>query len=231
MTEKNHSAAAAALIAGSSTLRAGRADVFRQRERTKRKRLIRAIVVVASLDVYLWWRYSSGRPLRLPTIPEGFPWEIYLPGGLLIIAIGLMIALPLMTGRSPHITVYPEQVEVGLTDVTGLNLQVDEVIRTLDVFLGYGTFRDELGGTPRQGDPVRGAARDGQDLSREGDGEAGGGPVPVHLGLVDDVDVPGHDRLPHPVVLQGTPEGRAQGRGRDRLHRGDRRDRRVEGSA
>ncbi|MGH3926440.1 MAG: AAA family ATPase, partial [Pseudonocardiaceae bacterium] len=91
------------------------------------------------------------RPLRLPTIPEGFPWEIYLPGGLLIIAIGLMIALPLMTGRSPHITVYPEQVEVGLTDVTGLNLQVDEVIRTLDVFLGYGTFRDELGGTPRRG--------------------------------------------------------------------------------
>jgi ATP-dependent Zn protease len=151
VTEKSHSAAAAALIAGSSTLRAGRADVFRQRERTKRKRLIRAIVLVASLDVYLWWRYSSGRPLRLPTIPEGFPWEIYLPGGLLIIAIGLMIALPLMTGRSPHITVYPEQVEVGLTDVTGLNLQVDEVIRTLDVFLGYGTFRDELGGTPRRG--------------------------------------------------------------------------------
>ncbi len=151
MTAKNHSAAAAALIAGSSTLRAGRADVFRQRERTKRKRLIRAIVLVASLDVYLWWRYSSGRPLRLPTIPDGFPWEIYLPGGLLIIAIGLMIALPLMTGRSPHITVYPEQVEVGLTDVTGLNLQVDEVIRTLDVFLGYGTFRDELGGTPRRG--------------------------------------------------------------------------------
>jgi cell division protease FtsH len=151
VTEKNHSAAAAALISGSSTLRAGRADVFRQRERTKRKRLIRALIVVASLDAYLWWRYSSGRPLQLPSIPEGFAWEIYLPGALLIVAIGLMIALPLMTGRSPHITVYPEQVEVGLTDVTGLNLQVDEVIRTLDVFLGYGTFRDELGGTPRRG--------------------------------------------------------------------------------
>jgi ATP-dependent Zn protease len=151
VTEKNHSAAAAALISGSSTLRAGRADVFRQRERTKRRRLIRAIVFVVAMDAYLWWRYSSGRPLRLPTIPDSFPWEIYLPGGLLIIAIGLMIALPLMTGRSPHITVYPEQVEVGLTDVTGLNLQVDEVIRTLDVFLGYGTFRDELGGTPRRG--------------------------------------------------------------------------------
>jgi cell division protease FtsH len=149
--DRHHSAAAIALLEGSTTLRQGRADVFRQRERTKRKRLIRAIVVVVALDVFLWWRYSSGRPLRMPTIPEGFPWELYIPGGLLIIAIGLMIALPLMSGRSPHITVLPEQVEVGLTDVRGLNLQVDEVLRTLDVFLGYGTFRDELGGTPRRG--------------------------------------------------------------------------------
>ena len=70
---------------------------------------------------------------------------------LLIVAIGLMVAMPLLSGRSPHITVYPEQVEVGLTDIQGLDTQVDEVIRTLDVFLGYGTFRDELGGTPRRG--------------------------------------------------------------------------------
>jgi hypothetical protein len=47
--------------------------------------------------------------------------------------------------------VYPEQVEVGLTDLKGLDTQVDEVLRTLDVFLGYGIFRDELGGTPRRG--------------------------------------------------------------------------------
>ena len=151
MTEKNHSAATAAFLAGSTTLRAGRADVFRQRDRTKRKRLIRAIVVVSASDAYLWWRYSSGRPLRLPTIPESFPWEIYLPAMLLIVAIGLMVAMPLLSGRSPHITVYPEQVEVGLTELKGLDTQVDEVVRTLDVFLGYGTFRDELGGTPRRG--------------------------------------------------------------------------------
>jgi cell division protease FtsH len=151
VTEKNHSAATAALLSGSTTLRAGRADVFRQRDRTKRKRLIRAIVVVTALDAYLWSRYSSGRPLRLPTIPDGFPWEIYLPAMLLIVAIGLMVAMPLLSGRSPHITVYPEQVEVGLTELKGLDTQVDEVVRTLDVFLGYGTFRDELGGTPRRG--------------------------------------------------------------------------------
>ena len=151
MGEKSHSAAAVALLEGSTTLRQGRADVFRQRERTKRRRLIRAIVLVSGLDAYLWWRYSTGRPLSLPTIPDGFPWEIYIPAILLIAAIGLMVALPLLSGRSPHITVYPEQVDIGLTEIRGLDMQVDEVLRSLDVFLGYGTFRDELGGTPRRG--------------------------------------------------------------------------------
>ncbi|HYX80583.1 MAG TPA: AAA family ATPase [Actinomycetota bacterium] len=151
MSEKHHSAAAAALLEGSTTLRKGRADVFRQRERTKRRRLLRAVILVTALDAYLWWRYSSGRPIRLPQIPDGFPWEIYLPAMLLIVAIGLMVAMPLLSGRSPHITVYPEQVEIGLTEIRGLDTQVDEVVRTLDVFLGYGTFRDELGGTPRRG--------------------------------------------------------------------------------
>jgi cell division protease FtsH len=149
--EKSHSAAAAALLDGTTTLRQGRADVFRQRERTKRRRLIRAILLVSALDAYLWWRYSTGRPLRLPTIPDAFPWEIYIPAILLIAAIGLMVALPLLSGRSPHITVFPEQVEMGLTEIRGLDMQVDEVLRTLDVFLSYGTFRDELGGTPRRG--------------------------------------------------------------------------------
>jgi ATP-dependent Zn protease len=62
-----------------------------------------------------------------------------------------MPLMMLMNGRSPHITVYPEQVEVGLTDIKGLDNQVEEVMRSLDVFLGYATFREELGGTPRRG--------------------------------------------------------------------------------
>src|SRR5207342_3445000 len=51
----------------------------------------------------------------------------------------------------PHITIHPEQVEFGLTEIQGLDGQVDEVGRTLDVFMGYATFRDELGGNPRRG--------------------------------------------------------------------------------
>ena len=70
---------------------------------------------------------------------------------ILVLAVLLMVLMPLLNGKSPHITVHPEQVELGLTEIQGLDGQVDEVLRTLDVFLGYATFRDELGGTPRRG--------------------------------------------------------------------------------
>src|SRR5206468_4473475 len=93
--------------------------------------------------------YGGGHPVGLPRFgPEFF---IYLPVIRIFVAILLMALLPLMNGRSPHMTVYPEQVEVGLTDVKGLDSQVDEVVRTIDAFLGYATFREELGGTPRRG--------------------------------------------------------------------------------
>ena len=139
----------AAHLEGSTLLKRGRADVFAQRERTRRRKVIRAFLIVGAFDAYLWYRLASHNPLRLPSLPSD--WVVYLPVILLIFAILLMVMLPLMNGRSPHITIHPEQVEVGLTEISGLDGQVDEVMRTLEVFLGYATFRDELGGTPRRG--------------------------------------------------------------------------------
>ena len=149
MSNKETASDTTALLQGSQLLQKGRADVFRQRERTKFKRIIRAIVVIGLIDLYLWYRYSSGRPLTLPSLPDD--WVFLLFPLLILIPVMLMVALPLINGRSPHITVYPEQVESGLTDIKGLDTQVDEVVRSLDVFLGYATFREELGGTPRRG--------------------------------------------------------------------------------
>jgi cell division protease FtsH len=137
------------LLEGSQILMQGRADVFRQRERTRRRKLLRALFVIGVIDAWLWYRLATDNPIQLPSLPDD--WFVFLPALLLIGAIGLMIAMPLFSGRSPHITVHPEQVEVGLSDIRGLDGQVDEVARTLDVFLGYATFRDELGGTPRRG--------------------------------------------------------------------------------
>ncbi len=147
-TEKNRSAEAA-LVEGSSLLRKGRADVFRMRERTRRKRLVRAYATIGILDLYLWYRYVDHRPLQLPALPPDF--ILFLPVILIFVAIFAMVAMPFFSGRSPHIVVRPEQIELGLSDVKGLDTQVDEVARTLDVFLGYATFRKELGGNPRRG--------------------------------------------------------------------------------
>ena len=139
----------AAVLHGSDMLSKGRADVFKVREKTRRRRLWRMIIVLAVFDGYLWYRYLSHNPFQLPALgPDAI---IFLPVILLIGAIVLMMLMPLFSGRSPHIVVRPEEIEVGLDGVKGLDTQVDEVTRSLDVFLGYATFRNELGGNPRRG--------------------------------------------------------------------------------
>src|SRR2546428_2652774 len=140
---------AGALLEGSSIMQKGRADVQRVRRRTRIRRVARAMVLLGALDVFLWYRFATRNALRLPSLPP--EWPVFLPVVGLFVVIILIAMLPLMNGRSPHITVHPDQVETGLTEVRGLDTQVDEVVRSLDVFLGYATFRNELGGTPRRG--------------------------------------------------------------------------------
>jgi cell division protease FtsH len=148
LTEKDN-ASPAAILEGSLLVRQGRADVFRQRERTRLKRVLRALVVVVLIDVFLYRFYAAGHSLGLPDLgPDAI---FYLVPIAILIGILAMPLVMLLAGRSPHITVYPEQVEIGLTEMKGLDTQVDEVVRTLDVFLGYATFKEEMGGTPRRG--------------------------------------------------------------------------------
>ena len=139
----------AAVLQGSELLKTARADVLKVRERTRRRRVLRLFIIVGLIDSYLWYRYLDHNPIQLPALPKD--WVIWLPVVLLIAAICLMMLMPLFSGRSPHLIVRPEDIEVGLTEVRGLDTQVDEVVRTLDVFLGYATFREELGGNPRRG--------------------------------------------------------------------------------
>ncbi|MGH2591236.1 MAG: AAA family ATPase [Actinomycetota bacterium] len=140
---------AAAVLHGSEILAKGRADVFKVRERTRRRRLRRLVIFLGLVDAFLWYRYLTDNPLQTPTLgPEAIIWG---PVMFLILAIVLMMMMPLFSGRSPHTLVRPEEIEIGLDEIRGLDNQVDEVTRTLDVFLGYATFRDELGGNPRRG--------------------------------------------------------------------------------
>ena len=147
MKQTNRSAAA--VLHGSDVLAQGRADVFKVRERTRRRRLWRLIIIFGLFDAYLWYRYLTNNPLQMPSL--GADAIIWLPFVLILLLIPMMVLLPMMSGRSPHLVVHPEEIEVGLDEVRGLDTQVDEIRRTLDVFLGYATFRDELGGNPRRG--------------------------------------------------------------------------------
>ncbi|HEX9824671.1 MAG TPA: AAA family ATPase [Actinomycetota bacterium] len=137
------------LLGQSKLIEAGRADVARVRDRTRRRKIIRLVLVVGIIDGYLWYRFASGNPIALPSFGEDA--MLWLPGLVLILLLGVMLLLPLGSGRSPHSLVRPEHIEVGLEDVKGLDGQVDEVVRTLNVFLGYSTFRNKLGGNPRRG--------------------------------------------------------------------------------
>ena len=145
----NANRSTAAVLHGSDVATQGKADVSRVRERTRRRRLRRLVYFLALVDAFLWYRYLTNNPFQLPTFgPEAIIW---LPVTVLVLAVVLMMAMPLFSGRSPHQVVRPEEIEVGLDRIRGLDNQVDEVGRTLDVFLGYATFRDELGGNPRRG--------------------------------------------------------------------------------
>jgi cell division protease FtsH len=139
----------AAMLGRSRLIKAGLADVSRIRERTRRRRLLRLAIVLAAIDGLLWYRIAIGDPLGPPGLPDN--WVIWMPGLLLIGVLALVLLMPLGSGRSPHMLIRPEHLDVGLDDVRGLDPQVDEVVRSLNVFLGYSTFRERLGGNPRRG--------------------------------------------------------------------------------
>jgi cell division protease FtsH len=139
----------AAVLGRSKLIKAGLADVSRIRERTRRRRLLRLAIILGAIDAFLWYRLAIGDPLGPPSLPDDA--MLWLPGVLLILVLGVVLLLPMGSGRSPHLLIRPEHLEVDLEDVRGLDAQVDEVIRSLNVFLGYSTFRDRLGGNPRRG--------------------------------------------------------------------------------
>jgi ATP-dependent Zn protease len=143
---------AAKLLGSQEVLALSQADVLAVRERFRRRRLVWLGTFIALPASFLWYRIATGRPFNVFAVPSvgGDP-LIWVPAVLLIVLLAVMILGPMVGQRSPHVMYRPEQIEVGFDDVKGLGPVVDEVVRSLNVFLGYATFRNELGGTPRRG--------------------------------------------------------------------------------
>jgi cell division protease FtsH len=133
-------------------IRRGQADVARLRERNRQRRVQRSLAFFGPLAVYLWWRELTGDPVHLgpPNLPGGL--DVMLPQIILVGLFAVVLLVPLLTaGRSPHVRFRPSEIEIGFADVRGMDVVLEEVVRTLNLFLGFKTFRDQMGGTPRRG--------------------------------------------------------------------------------
>jgi ATPase family associated with various cellular activities (AAA) len=144
---------ASAMLGGPSVLRAADVDVGQARERRRQGRLVRLAVVLWVAALAIWWRVLTGGSLNpLDGLLLGPDAMLWLPMVLIVVLIAVVMLLPMLgQGRSPHLTWRPEQIDVGLDDVKGLGPLRDEVTKTLNLFLGYATFKDRLGGNPRRG--------------------------------------------------------------------------------
>ena len=142
----------ATMLGGREVLALAQADVMVVRERNRRRRLLWLSTVIGIPSAFLWYRIVADRPFNIFALPHfgGDP-LIWVPAMMLTVLLAVVFVAPMASQRSPHVLYRPEQIDVSFDDVKGLGPVVDEVIRSLNVFLGYSRFRSELGGTPRRG--------------------------------------------------------------------------------
>jgi len=125
-----------------------RGDVTDDGERARQGRLARLAVLLALVMVgvighdFGWWP-----ALHLPAGSAS-----YLPAVLLItvLIVGIVVSMS-AGGRSPHVLYRPEEIGVTLADVVGAEPVVEEVVKTLNLFLAHSTFSRQMGGNARRG--------------------------------------------------------------------------------
>src|SRR5918912_25305 len=103
------------------------------RERNRQRRLGALLGLNVVVFGYLLKRLLEDRPLHfgLPHLgPEAAIW-------LIPVLIAATMLIPLATGRSPHLRFSPDQIGITFEDVRGIDIVLEEVTRTLQIFLAY----------------------------------------------------------------------------------------------
>ncbi len=129
---------------------AGGGDVGRSREEMRRRRLLRLVFWVGLPTAYLWYRILTGDPVSGIWFPTVDPLLLF-PAMFFSALILLLAGQFFMTGRSPHTVIRPEQIDVRLADVVGIDVVKAEVVQSLQLFLAHRSFARQMGGRPRRG--------------------------------------------------------------------------------
>lgn len=137
-------------IAEGTLLDARKADVGRSREKSRRARLRRLALVLALPAGFLWYRLATGHPFNVFALPN-IPWLLLLYVAVPVLFLVGMGGVYWAYGRSPHQLIRPEQIDVRLADVVGIDVIKAEVVRSLNLFLAHRTFARDMGGRPRRG--------------------------------------------------------------------------------
>jgi ATP-dependent Zn protease len=146
-------AASAALrtLGQSGVIGVNTADVGKHRERVRQGKMRRLTLLLTPFAIWFVVRATvlHRGPFGFPHFPSGL--APFLPAIVLIVLLGAMIVLPLLgAGRSPHILYRPNEIDVHFDDVRGASVVVDEVVKTLNLFLAHRTFAEHMGGSARR---------------------------------------------------------------------------------
>jgi len=162
-----HRAAASATlgeIGGGALLGPGSADVGVSREDQRRRRLLTLAAVLGLPTAYLWWRILDGRPFDVFAFPD-VDWLLVTPVLFFVMLAVLLVGSYTLSGRSPHELYRPEQLSERLSDVVGIDVVKDEVVRSLNLFLAHRTFHAATGGAVRRGLLFEGPPGTGKTLT------------------------------------------------------------------
>jgi cell division protease FtsH len=133
-------------------VRSEHTDTNTHRERQRRRRLWKLVVILGIPLAWIWWRELIGNPVSFgpPQIIRDSP-ELALLIVMMAVMMSMMLIPYLGAGRSPHTLLRPEDSKVRLSDVVGAHGTKREAIDTLNIFLNHETFLHTMGGSARRG--------------------------------------------------------------------------------